>query len=138
VAGDADFPDAKAGEPRKIQQLDIEGEPVASARFADALCARRFARADNQLRPVLPETLSTSRMRASAFAASRTIARVRLQPRTLHIAARGRNESAMTASSLYAGTTIDRNGRWDTMFAMVHSSLRAHARPEQRRGARPQ
>jgi hypothetical protein len=27
VAGDADFPDAKAGEPRKIQQLDIEGEP---------------------------------------------------------------------------------------------------------------
>jgi hypothetical protein len=44
----------------------------------------------------------------------------------------------MTSSSLYAGTTIDRNGRWDTMFAMVHSSLRAHARPEQRRGARPE
>src|SRR6185503_16958123 len=36
----------------------------------------------------------------------------------------------ITTSSLYVGTTIDRNGRWDTMSAMVHSSLRAHACPE--------
>jgi hypothetical protein len=42
----------------------------------------------------------------------------------------------MRFSSVYAVTTIGSNGFWDTMFAMVHSSPRAHARPEQSRGAR--
>jgi hypothetical protein len=105
----------------------------ASARFADALCARRFARADNHLRPVLPvgrvekprkivpghREIGVGHQHPLAVCGDETLRTLAMNP-------------PMAASSLYAGTTIDRNGRWDTMFAMVHSSLRAHARPEQR------
>jgi hypothetical protein len=44
----------------------------------------------------------------------------------------------MRASSSYEETTIESGGFRDTMFAMVHSSPRAYACPEQRRGAGPQ
>jgi len=130
MAGDADFPDAKAGEPRKVQQLNVECEPV------DGQVRRERCHGFGAQHLVTALRVAYSRNREQPHGALKIRPLTRRAGDSPMRPALRATRGPMTASSLPAETTIDRDGRRATMFAMVHSSLRAHARAEQGRGGR--